>query len=286
MNFKEVLKKEAEYVNSVLEEKLKELDNSSVLTDGIRYAVLSSGKRIRPVLLKRTYLMLRKKDELPVDIINSCMTALELVHCYSLVHDDLPAMDNSDFRRGILTVHKKFGEDMGILTGDALLNTAIEFILNIQAKYFHLPFINKAGMILFQKAGSTGMIKGQVLDLDKNKTRNEESLFLLTELKTCALIEASMLMGAYLAEVEPEITDKIELLARAIGMVFQIQDDILDYEEDKKDNKLSFATYYGVKEAELHRDKYRNEANCILHSLGNDNMFFADLINYLCDRKI
>lgn len=286
MDFNRLLKEEAAYINEMLKIRLGALNVDAKLMEAMEYAVLSSGKRIRPILLRQTYFMLKQNDSLKKEAFELCTAALELVHCYSLVHDDLPAMDNSDLRRGLPTVHKKYSEGMAVLVGDALLNSAMEFVLEAGMLEPENIGINKAGFSLFRKSGVRGMIRGQFIDLDIEKQQNEENLLLLTDLKTCALMEASMLMGAYLANFDENKIILIEKLAKSIGMIFQIQDDILDYKEDLKENKLSFATYFGLEKSEEYKNKYKEEAMVLLDNIGGETRFFVDLLYFLCNRKM
>lgn len=286
MDFKAILEQETKAVNKILEIRLGEIQKDSVLREAMEYSVLSSGKRIRPILLRHTYTMLNKDKSLCNEVLDYCTLALELVHCYSLVHDDLPSMDDSDLRRGLPTVHKKFSEGTAVLTGDALLNTAMEFVLKAQLSDPGNKVVTEAGLYLFSKSGIEGMIKGQVIDLDIQKKRNEENLILLTKLKTCALMEASMMMGAALAGKNKEEIRDIEQLAEYIGMIFQIQDDILDYEADLREDKLSFATFYGIEKSEEYKNVYKEKAVSLLEKFDDKTCFFKDLIHFLCNRKI
>lgn len=285
MELIQLLDREAENINQILRRKLNEIDTDIELAQIVDYSVLSRGKRIRPILLKKTFDMFSGEDSVSEEVLENMMTALELVHCYSLVHDDLPCMDNSDYRSGLLTVHKKYSEGSAVLAGDALLNTAMEFAMEAILKEGSNRNTLKAVQILFQKSGINGMIRGQFIDLDGSKCPEISTLMELTDLKTCALIEASMMMGACLAGCEDQVIQRTELLGKHLGMIFQIQDDILDYEEDLNENKLSFATFLGIQKCEDYKKDYRMKALTLLFELGERNPFFTDFIDYLCNRK-
>lgn len=288
-DFERQVASDAAYINEVLKSLLEKFDCKCSIYEAMSYALLSSGKRIRPILLKKTYELLTCRENYSDEVIDYSMAAIEMVHCYSLVHDDLPSMDNSDFRRGLPTVHKKFGEGIGVLTGDALLNSAMELMMELCIKHsYNNKGILGASRTLFESSGSLGMIKGQAIDLEavnKKSRLTEDMLYTLTELKTCALIEAAMVMGAHLSMANKATLDAIKALANAIGMIFQIQDDILDYDADVAEGKLSFATYYGIKGAAEHRDRYKAVAIDRLHELNRGIGFFDLMIEYLCNRE-
>ena len=286
MSFDDTLKNAANEVNEYLNLKLHEIGNGTELDDAMRYAVMGFGKRIRPILLNNTYLMLSKNfnNDLDPCILRDFMIAVEFIHCYSLVHDDLPSMDNSDMRRGLPTVHKKYNEYIAVLTGDALLNSAMEIITKTMLNNLDLRIANSAD-ILFSCAGNTGMIKGQVLDMNAINSKDIEELSQLTYYKTVKLIEASMLIGAVLAGADEDKISTIKSLAHSIGMLFQIQDDILDYEEDIANKRLSYATFYGLKDVNKIKLKYKNNVFKLLNEIEKNNFFFKDFTDFLCNRK-
>ena len=201
-------------------------DSRGIIFEAMNYSVRAGGKRLRPILMEETYHMFGGSSA----VIEPFMAAIEMIHTYSLVHDDLPAMDNDEYRRGRKTTHVVYGEDMGILTGDALLNYAFE----TAASAFEMApekslLIGKAIRILGQKAGIYGMIGGQVVDVKSSgKKIDGEKLEFIYRLKTGALIEASMMIGAVLAGADDESVQVVEEIAAKVGMAFQIQDDILD----------------------------------------------------------
>lgn len=286
MSFDEFLKNSADEINEHLSIKLDELRNDTKLDAAMRYAVMSHGKRIRPILLNNTYLMLNKacNNALKPDILRDFMAAIEFIHCYSLVHDDLPSMDNSDTRRGVPTVHKKYSEYIAVLTGDALLNSAMEIIIRTMIDNLDYRIVNSAN-ILFSCAGNTGMIKGQTLDMNSINTKDIETLASLTYYKTVKLIEASMMIGATLADADEDKLILIKSLAGSIGMLFQIQDDILDYKEDSKNGRLSYATFYGLNEIEKIKSKYKTNIFKLLDEIDKNNSFFREFTEFLCNRK-
>ena len=227
MSFKEIQKEKTAQIEQILKAYLPRVQGyQEVIMDAMSYSMLAGGKRLRPMLMQETYRMFGGADR----VIEPFMAAIEMIHTYSLVHDDLPAMDNDEYRRGRKTTHVVYGEDMGILTGDALLNYAFE----TAASAFEMApekslLIGKAIRILGQKAGIYGMIGGQVVDVKSSgKKIDGEKLEFIYRLKTGALIEASMMIGAVLAGADDECVQAVEEIAAKVGMAFQIQDDILD----------------------------------------------------------
>ena len=225
------------------------------------------------------------------------MAALECIHSYSLVHDDLPAMDNDDYRRGRLTTHKVFGEDFGILAGDGLLNLAYEIMADaIVSGEGDIEAKAKAMEVIARKAGIKGMVGGQAVDVElTGRTLSEEQLDFIFRLKTGALIEAAFLAGAYLAGCDDETADKLCRAASLIGFAFQIRDDILDVtsslEElgkpvfsDEKNNKTTYVTLYGMEKAEADVESMSDEALDIIKSVGK-NEFLEELVLNLIHRN-
>ena len=263
--------------------------------DAMNYSVKAGGKRIRPMLMEATYKMFGGNDK----IIEPFMAAMEMIHTYSLVHDDLPAMDNDDYRRGKKTTHVVYGEAMGILAGDALLNYAYE----TAAKAFEMapanPAIGQAFIVLSQKAGVYGMVGGQVVDVESEKTDNNpvtrDKLDFIYKLKTGALIEASMMVGAILAGASAEEIKIVEQSAGLLGLAFQIQDDILDVTSslevlgkpvgsDDKNNKATYVTFEGLEKASQDVERISKEACELLSSLNREDEFLQELFIYLIDR--
>ena len=232
------------------------------------------------------------------DVIEPFMAAIEMIHTYSLIHDDLPSMDNDMLRRGKPTVHAKFGEAMGVLAGDALLNYAYETALNAYDANTDVVAVTEAMRILARKAGVFGMVGGQVVDVEAEKKKlamTEEKLHFIYELKTGALIEASMMIGAVLAGATEEQVSLIEDVADKIGMAFQIQDDILDIVgdetklgkpigSDEKNEKTTYVTFAGMEKSKEEVKRLTDQAIKELNSLPVHNEFLNELLSYLVYR--
>lgn len=264
-----------------------------VIMEAMEYSLMAGGKRLRPMLMKESYRLFGGESAL----IEPFMAAIEMIHTYSLVHDDLPAMDNDDYRRGRKTTHVVYGEDMGILAGDALLNYAFE----TAAKAFDMApqaslEIGKAMQILAKKAGIYGMIGGQVVDVKSTKTTvSGEVLDFIYKLKTGALIESSMMIGAVLAGADEAQVKTIEEIAGMVGLAFQIQDDILDVistaevlgkpiHSDEKNEKTTYVTWKGLDEAKALVEQISMEAIQKLESLNPPDMYLAELLESLIHR--
>ena len=223
--------------------------------EAVNYSLLAGGKRLRPMFLYEAYRMFGGTDEKAV---RRFMMALEMIHTYSLVHDDLPAMDNDEYRRGKLTTHKKFGEAMGILSGDALLNGAFETAFLAFDSETEAAQIGRALKILGHKAGMYGMVGGQVVDVEKDGCfMDEDMLYFVHKNKTSALIEAAHMTGAVLAGADEKQAAVMEQCGADIGLAFQIQDDILDVigdqeklgkpvHSDEKNEKTTAVSVYGI----------------------------------------
>lgn len=265
-----------------------------VIMEAMEYSMMAGGKRLRPMLMMETYRMFGGSS----DIIRPFLAAQEMIHTYSLVHDDLPAMDNDEYRRGRKTTHIVFGEDMGILAGDALLNYAFE----TAARAFDMEpesslKIGKAIQILAGKAGIYGMIGGQVVDVSSSGSRIEkEKLDFIFKLKTGALIESSMMIGAVLAGAPEEEVGIIERIASNVGVAFQIQDDILDVtstteelgkpvHSDERNEKTTYVTLRGLEGAKEDVERMSEEAIRLLEQLPAKNPYLTRLIKELIHRK-
>jgi geranylgeranyl diphosphate synthase type II len=246
------------------------------------------------MLMQETFKMFGGESK----IVEPFMAAIEMIHTYSLVHDDLPAMDNDDYRRGRKTTHVVYGEAMGILTGDALLNYAFETAASAFTLYPEQSLqIGKAMQILGRKAGIYGMIGGQVVDvMSVGKALSKEILDFIHELKTSALIECAMMIGATLAGASEEDVKKIELVAKNVGIAFQIQDDILDVTStaevlgkpvlsDEKNDKSTYVTLVGLDKAKELVETISNEAIDMLHSFTVKNEFLEKLLKELIHRE-
>lgn len=265
-----------------------------VILEAMEYSLMAGGKRLRPMLMLETYRMFGGKS----DIIRPFAAAQEMIHTYSLVHDDLPAMDNDEFRRGRRTTHVVYGEDMGILAGDALLNYAFETAATaFEMEPESAPVIGKAIAILAGKAGVYGMIGGQVVDVSSSGRQIErEKLDFIYALKTGALIESSMMIGAVLAGASKDEIRTIERIASKVGLAFQIQDDILDVtssrEElgkpvgsDAKNNKTTYVTLEGIEKAGEEVKRRTEMAIELLDDLPGEKEFLKELFLSLCTRR-
>lgn len=297
MNIKMRIAEKAERINKVIERYLPaEEGNQKTIFEAMNYSLLAGGKRIRPMLMEETYRLFGGNS----DIIKPFMAAMEMIHTYSLVHDDLPAMDNDEYRRGKKTTHAVYGEAMGILAGDGLLNYAFETALTAFDAEQGNPAIGKALQILAKKAGVYGMIGGQVVDIESEKMPVEqmtrERLDFIYRLKTAALLESSMMIGAVLAGASEEETAKIEQIAQKVGLAFQIQDDVLDVTSslevlgkpigsDEKNEKVTYVTFEGLEKSKADVEKLSNEAVRILSTLPQKDEFLQELILYLIHRE-
>ncbi len=243
----------------------------------MNYAVKAGGKRLRPMMLRLCYEMFAKtKDEA---VVRPFMAAMEMIHTYSLVHDDLPAMDNDTLRRGLPTVHVQFGEDMAILAGDALLNFAYETMCGAFLAKPGDVNVEKAFLTMAKKAGIYGMVGGQVLDVERaGMPMDEDQLAFIYENKTGALIAAACMSGAYLAGVDATMAAQIEEMAYAVGLAFQVQDDILDLigdeavigkptHSDDKNHKITYVTVHGMEKARAYVEEMSNKAIGILEKM-------------------
>lgn len=267
------------------------------------YSVQAGGKRIRPMIMLETYKLCKGTDEKEV---YPFMAALEMIHTYSLVHDDLPAMDNDDYRRGKLTTHKKFGEDFGILAGDGLLNLAYETMLNVirdkAADYSNIKaaksmaLYSRAAAVIAKKAGVSGMVGGQSLDVYlTDKPMNAQQLDYIFRLKTGALIEAAFMAGGILAGCDDETLELLRKAGYNVGFAFQIKDDILDVTStqevlgkpvlsDERNNKTTYVTLYGLEKSQKDTYDMSKEALDIVRAIGH-NEYLEELIDMLIHRN-
>lgn len=294
MEFKEELLQKTELVNNIIKGFYpKEEGLQKVIFEAMNYSIDAGGKRLRPIFMMEVSKLF---DGFNKDI-EPFMAALEMIHTYSLVHDDLPAMDNDDYRRGMLTTHKKFGHAMGILAGDALLNFAFETAADAVCNSTDINRAAKAMSVLGKKAGAYGMIGGQVVDVNLSGSKTtKEQLDFIYENKTSALIEAAFVIGAILSGSNEDQIKLVEKAAYNIGMAFQIQDDILDVIgdakvigkpvlSDEKNEKTTYVTIYGVDGAKKYVKDYTDEAINILANVGMENVFLNNLIISLINRE-
>ncbi len=274
----------------------EETGDQKLIIEAMSYSLMAGGKRLRPMLMQETFRLFDGEcSALPL-----FMAAIEMIHTYSLVHDDLPAMDNDEYRRGKKTTHAVYGEDIGILTGDALLNYAFEtassaFSQTTDPK--ETARIGQSLQILGDKAGVHGMIGGQVIDVrESGKPLTREMLDSMYELKTGALIEASMMIGAVLAGAAEADVKKVERIASDIGLAFQIQDDILDVtgtdeklgkpvHSDEKNEKTTYPVLLGIKPSARIVEEKTDEAVALLRQLPGRNDFLEELLLSLVHRE-
>lgn len=294
MDFQLELSKRCDGINKIIYAYLPQENGlQKTVMEAMNYSVLAGGKRLRPMLMQETYRLFDGNEK----IVEPFMAALEMIHTYSLVHDDLPAMDNDEYRRGKKTTHAVYGEAMGILAGDALLNYAFE----TAAKAFDISTdyrVAKAMQILARKAGIYGMIGGQVVDIEsEGKEISIDTLSYIHKNKTAALIESAMCIGAVLAGASEAEQGKIEKAATNIGFAFQIQDDILDVtsttEElgkpvgsDAKNDKCTYVSLKGLDAAKADVAFYSQQAIAILNAFDRKNEFLTELVKMLITRKV
>lgn len=280
----------------VIENKLNELlpesgERYSSAVNAMRYSLLSGGKRIRPILLLEFYSLFGGRAESALNF----AAAIEMIHTYSLIHDDLPCMDNDDMRRGRPSCHKAFGYDTALLAGDALLTHA--FFAAANAADIPPERVSRAISVLAQKAGIYGMVGGQVMDLDFEKNgANGEELTAMYIKKTSCLLEAAAMCGAVLAGADEETVKKTEEYAENLGLAFQITDDILDCTadektlgkpigSDKKNGKTTFVTLLGLDGAKQKAALLTKKAEDILNGFSGDTSYLNELTEYLLNRN-
>ena len=268
-NYAELRDKKVKEIEEILKSYLPEQNGyQRIIMDAMEYSLMAGGKRLRPMLMQETYRLFGGTEK----VIEPFMAAQEMIHTYSLVHDDLPAMDDDELRRGRKTTHVVYGEDMGILAGDALLNYAFETAAAAFDKYPEKALqIGKAMKILGNKAGIYGMLGGQVVDVKETG-------------------------HATLAGADDESITLIEKVASKVGLAFQVQDDILDVtstaevlgkpiHSDEKNEKTTYVTLLGIDKAEKIVEKESVEAIELLKSLPVRNDYLEWLLTQLIHRK-
>lgn len=294
VNFKEEFQTKQNKIEEMIKSYLpKETGFAKDLARAMNYSMLAGGKRLRPMLMQETYRLFGGEG----DLVEPFMAAMEMIHTHSLVHDDLPAIDNDEYRRGKKTTHAAFGESMAILCGDALLNYAYETAFLSFDKTKDAARIGRALRILGDKTGIYGMLGGQTVDVQNDgKPLSIDALEYIYANKTSALLEGSMMIGAALAGATEEEIFLIESVGYRLGIAFQIQDDILDVtstsEElgkpvfsDEKNHKTTYVTLKGVDAAAQEVRRLSEEALDILQEMGVTNPFLNELITYLITRK-
>lgn len=294
MNFEEEMSLRTDHVQVILESYLpKEEGFQKTVLEAMNYSMRAGGKRLRPLLMEETYRMFGGREE----VVRPFMAAIEMIHTHSLIHDDLPAMDNDEYRRGRKTTWIVYGETMGILAGDGLLNYAYETASKAFALEPGNERVGRAFAVLAEKTGVYGMMGGQCTDVEaEGQAISREKLDFIYRLKTGALIEASMMVGAILAGADAREIAAVEKIASDVGLAFQIQDDILDVtstmEEigkpvmsDEKNEKTTYVTLEGIEQARVDVERISKEAIRTLDGLKVKNEFLRELILHLINRR-
>lgn len=303
--FQTLLQEKVTAIEDILKEYLPEEKGcQKTVLEAMNYSVMAGGKRLRPMLMQETYRMFGGTEE----VVEPFMAAIEMIHTYSLVHDDLPAMDNDEYRRGRKTTWSVYGDAMGILAGDGLLNYAFETAMRAfpasAAAGQHTPDVmwqRVAGAlsVLAKKAGVFGMIGGQTVDIEsenKDEPIGMEQLLFIHEHKTAALIQAAMMVGAILAGADDKAVEAVEKCAYNIGIAFQIQDDILDVTgdsaelgkltgSDAQNHKQTYVTLNGLEKSRKDVEELSKEATDILKSFGGEHDFLEELVMHLIHRR-
>ena len=264
------------------------------LAEAMEYAVMNGGKRIRPVLMYMICDLFEKNNYKSYDKIKEIAAALEFIHCYSLVHDDLPAMDNDDYRRGKLTVHKKYNEAIGVLVGDVLLTEAFGIIANSKS----LGDKNKVEIIskLSEYAGFFGMVGGQFVDMEsENKKVEIDTLKYIHAHKTGKLLTAAIELPMIALDIEGEKREKMVEYSKLLGIAFQIKDDILDIEgnfeeigkksNDVQNEKTTYPSIFGLEKSKKLLQEYLEKAKKIIEDEFEGNQLFLELTDYFGNRK-
>ena len=294
MNFQDELAKRTEEIEKVIRSFLPaEAGFAGTMAQAMNYSMLAGGKRLRPMLIRETYRLFDGKEE----VVKPFMAGMEMIHTHSLIHDDLPALDDDDYRRGRLTTHKVYGEAMGVLSGVALLNYAYETMFQAFALTKEQDRVIHALRVVSQKTGIHGMLGGQSVDVENDgKPLEKEMLDYIYRNKTSALIEASMMTGAILAGANEQEVSAVEKAAGNIGLAFQIQDDILDVTStlevlgkpigsDEKNHKATYVSFEGLEKAKEDVALYTNSAVARMDSLVVKNEFLNELLLYLISRE-
>ena len=294
MSFKEQMKEKVVQIEAIIGQYLPEEKGfQKTIFESMNYSVQVGGKRLRPMIMQETYKLFGGEGR----EIEPFMAAIEMIHSSSLVHDDLPAMDNDEYRRGQLTTWKKYGEDMAILAGDALMIFAFEVAAKAFGMSAHPERVGRAIEILANKTGIYGMIGGQTVDVElTDKPMDAEHLDFIYRLKTGALLEASMMIGAVLAGASAEEVAAAEQIADDVGVAFQIQDDILDLTStaevlgkpigsDEKNNKTTYVTLFGMDAAREQVANLSNRAIQTMKGLGQGNEYLEELFISLIHRE-
>lgn len=294
VNFQDELIRKTEETEKVIRDYLPAEEGfARTMAQAMNYSMLAGGKRLRPMLIQETYRLFGGVEQ----VAEPFMAGMEMIHTHSLIHDDLPALDNDDYRRGRLTTHKVYGEAMGVLSGVALLNYAYETMIRAFAFTDEQERVIRALKVISEKTGIHGMLGGQSVDVENDgKPLEKELLDYIYKNKTSALIEASMMTGAILAGADEQEVSVVEKAAGNIGLAFQIQDDILDVtstdeelgkpvHSDEKNNKVTYVTLFGIEKASEQVEQLSEKAISQLKSLNKNNEFLYSLIEKLINRR-
>lgn len=286
-----IISKELERLRKIIDKYLKESINikgehQKEIFDAMEYSLFTGGKRLRPIFAIKVYEIFNPN----IENILPYAAAIEMIHTYSLIHDDLPSMDNDDYRRGKLTNHRVFGEAMAILAGDGLLNLAFETMLKDALKEEEgIGYQQKIEVMyeIAKCAGVEGMIGGQVVDLFSNNSEmTRDKLLFMYQSKTAALFQASVLSGAILGGASPSEVKTLREYAQVLGLSYQLQDDLLDIEEDESINKFTYLSFYDKDKAEEEIKRLCKESFDLLDKLdGRDTQFLKELTELLVNRK-
>ncbi len=296
MGYQEEMKARVQHTEAILLDYLpKENGHQKTLLSAMNYSVEAGGKRLRPIMLECSYQMYGGAGALA----GPFMAAIEMIHTSSLIHDDLPPLDNDDMRRGRKTTHKVYGEAMAILAGDALLNYAYETACKAfgMAKEEQIPRIARALQVMAEKSGIYGMLGGQSCDVEyEGRELTERQVEFINEHKTAALIEASLMTGAILAGAPEEDISLLESVGHGIGLAFQIRDDILDVTgseteigkpvgSDVRNKKTTFVSLFGVASAKARVEMLSNQALETFDHLSEKHEFLRQLLEELANRR-
>ncbi len=293
-DFRTRLQQHTEEVEGIIKEFLpKEEGRLKTLYSAMNYSFLAGGKRLRPMLMLETYRLFGGTDP----AIKNFMAAIEMIHTYSLIHDDLPAMDNDEYRRGKKTTWVEYGEDIAVLAGDGLLNMAFEIAIEGGIAAREMDRGLYALRVMAKKAGVHGMIGGQTVDVEnEGKQLDLDTLEFIHRNKTSALIEASMVCGAIIGGSDEATARRIETAAGDIGLAFQIRDDILDVigdEEklgkpigsDAKNDHMTYVSMVGLEKAKQDVEELSEQAMQILSDIPHENPFLMELLRFLIERE-
>lgn len=296
MNWKDEINARTEAVEKIIGSYLPPEEGfQKTVIEAMNYSMTAGGKRLRPMFLQEAYKMFGGKGKEAEPF----MAAIEMIHTYSLVHDDLPCMDNDEYRRGRKSTWAAYGEAMAVLAGDGLLTFAFETAAKAFALSEHPDRVGRAIGILAGKAGIYGMLGGQTADIEaeeKESAVDEKLLLFIHEYKTAALIQNALMIGAVLAGASVEDVAKMERIGYLIGIAFQIQDDILDVTSslevlgkqtgsDEKNNKITYVSLKGMEQAQEDQKRLSFEATRLLGSFAQKNEFLEKLVEQLITRE-